>query len=197
MNPPRAAEWLLTHIAPGPLTDSLVGDLAEEFSRRQSRAWYWRQVLIAFAAQTPWSLLLLVAIAAYLFPEPAFNWLLPWRAHQAPFYVTLAFPLSMITADAVGISTYGIIPLVAIALDLAATRRFRIRAYCAAMRPLFATLILGEIVMTVVANLSYPGARNYRPAYAAITTLAFLLAVRRSRHALQRNNPSTSASSAL
>jgi hypothetical protein len=50
MKPPRLAEWLLTHVAPGPMTEALAGDLAEEFARRQSPAWYWRQVLIAVAS---------------------------------------------------------------------------------------------------------------------------------------------------
>jgi hypothetical protein len=35
----------------GPRTESLLGDLAEQFGRR-SRAWYWRQVLTAIAVST-------------------------------------------------------------------------------------------------------------------------------------------------
>jgi hypothetical protein len=169
--PPRLAEWLLTR-APGPLTDALAGDLAEEFTRGRSRVWYWRQVLAAVAVGVPWPLLLLVAVSAYVFPVPAFNWLLPWRAR---FYVTLAWPLQLVTADAVGISTYGIIPLVAVAIHLAAARRFRVRAYCAAMLPLFLTLILGEAALTILVNLSPPSPHHYRPAYTAMTCLAFLL----------------------
>jgi len=49
--PPRLAEWLLTRAVPGAFADSLAGDLAEEFARRQSSAWYWRQVAIALAAR--------------------------------------------------------------------------------------------------------------------------------------------------
>jgi hypothetical protein len=47
MKPPRLAEWLLTHAVPGPMIDSLAGDLAEEFARRRSALWYWRQVVVA------------------------------------------------------------------------------------------------------------------------------------------------------
>ena len=56
--PPRLAEWLLTRAVPGAFADSLAGDLAEEFARRQSSAWYWRQVAIALAARTLWPLAL-------------------------------------------------------------------------------------------------------------------------------------------
>ena len=53
MKPPAAADWLLTHLAPGHLGDDVLGDLHEEYarfaveetSRFRARLWYWRQVL--------------------------------------------------------------------------------------------------------------------------------------------------------
>ena len=41
--PPALATWLLTHAARG--NEALVGDLLEEYHRRGSAVWYWRQVL--------------------------------------------------------------------------------------------------------------------------------------------------------
>jgi hypothetical protein len=49
--PPRLAAALLNHLL---RSDSLAGDLAEEFARGQSRIWYWRQVLAAISAHA-WS----------------------------------------------------------------------------------------------------------------------------------------------
>lgn len=43
--PPTLATWLLEHICSGPNDDALAGDLLEEYNRRRSAAWYWRQVL--------------------------------------------------------------------------------------------------------------------------------------------------------
>jgi hypothetical protein len=43
--PPVVASWLLTHLT-NP-DEGLVGDLTEEYQRRASRVWYWRQVAIA------------------------------------------------------------------------------------------------------------------------------------------------------
>ena len=48
MNPPHLAEALLAKFA----TEPLVGDLREQFAMGHTRAWYWRQVLIAVAMTT-------------------------------------------------------------------------------------------------------------------------------------------------
>jgi hypothetical protein len=45
--PPQLATWLLQHLSSGHHTEPLAGDLIEEYARGRSRAWYWRQVLIA------------------------------------------------------------------------------------------------------------------------------------------------------
>jgi putative ABC transport system permease protein len=44
--PPRLAEWLLRHLVPlDGQHDTIRGDLLEEFRRRSSAAWYWRETL--------------------------------------------------------------------------------------------------------------------------------------------------------
>lgn len=48
-NPPRLAMWWLRHACPGSHSDALTGDLIERFREGQTRGWFWRQVLIAFA----------------------------------------------------------------------------------------------------------------------------------------------------
>jgi hypothetical protein len=45
--PPRLALALVTRFVPD--SEPLVGDLLEEFARRQSRLWFWRQSLAAVA----------------------------------------------------------------------------------------------------------------------------------------------------
>jgi hypothetical protein len=46
-HPPTVATWLLEHLRSGKESESLMGDLVEEYGRRRSNAWYWRQVLTA------------------------------------------------------------------------------------------------------------------------------------------------------
>lgn len=43
--PPVLATWLLEHLVVGGRNEALEGDLREEFKRRRSVLWYWRQAL--------------------------------------------------------------------------------------------------------------------------------------------------------
>lgn len=45
--PPRAATWFLRHLGPAYQSESLAGDLYEEYQLNRTRAWYWRQVFVA------------------------------------------------------------------------------------------------------------------------------------------------------
>jgi hypothetical protein len=48
--PPALANWMLEHLLLGGRNEALAGDLLEEFQRRRSVAWYWRQVVGAIFA---------------------------------------------------------------------------------------------------------------------------------------------------
>jgi hypothetical protein len=48
--PPALANWMVRHLVLGNQNEALEGDLLEEFQRRRSVAWYWRQVLGAILA---------------------------------------------------------------------------------------------------------------------------------------------------
>src|SRR2546425_2422723 len=41
----------MARLAPGERNESLAGDLIEEYQRRRSRAWYWKQVVSAIALE--------------------------------------------------------------------------------------------------------------------------------------------------
>jgi len=63
--PPRLATWLLTRVAGW--NDALVGDLLEEYERRQSARWYWGQVLLAVLVCTSRQVLLIALVATLYF----------------------------------------------------------------------------------------------------------------------------------
>lgn len=47
VQPPRLATWLLQRMTTGPRSESLIGDLFEQYRNRPSAVWYWRQALTA------------------------------------------------------------------------------------------------------------------------------------------------------
>ena len=50
--PSRLATWLLTRMTSSPTSESLIGDLVEQFHRGHSSTWYWRQVVTSILADT-------------------------------------------------------------------------------------------------------------------------------------------------
>jgi hypothetical protein len=46
-HPPQVATWLLRRLAVGWHSESLEGDLIEQYAQGRSRLWYWRQVAMA------------------------------------------------------------------------------------------------------------------------------------------------------
>lgn len=68
LKPPALASWMLDHLLWGGRNEALAGDLLEEYKRRGSVAWYWRQVLWAIVASVAaesrkhWKLLSLEAV---------------------------------------------------------------------------------------------------------------------------------------
>jgi hypothetical protein len=49
-NPPKLALWLLKHCGASYHSDSLAGDLIEQYGEGRSSAWCWRQVVVAIVA---------------------------------------------------------------------------------------------------------------------------------------------------
>jgi hypothetical protein len=45
--PPRVATWLLARLGSRYYSESLAGDLIEEYQQGRGRIWYWRQVAMA------------------------------------------------------------------------------------------------------------------------------------------------------
>jgi hypothetical protein len=49
VQPPRLATWMMTRFGCSPRNEAVLGDLAEQYRRRPSRSWYWRQVLVGIS----------------------------------------------------------------------------------------------------------------------------------------------------
>ena len=67
--PPALATWFMSTLLLGNHAEALIGDLTEEHRRGRSRAWYWRQAIVAivtnFAAEI-WQQKFLAGLAVAL-----------------------------------------------------------------------------------------------------------------------------------
>ncbi len=90
--PPALATWMLKHLVPGEGNEALEGDLLEEFQRRRSASWYWRQVLAAILG---FSNLSRVA------------WLTFWTAIFAGLWVGGLYKITSLTAHLSIQTTFG------------------------------------------------------------------------------------------
>lgn len=85
--PPALASWMLDHLMWGGRNEALAGDLLEEFQRRRSPAWYWRQVVGAVFASFAnelradwvmvWTILFTTVWAYSLYAIPIIAWPVP------------------------------------------------------------------------------------------------------------------------
>jgi preprotein translocase subunit SecY len=116
MRPPVLATWLLEHAARG--NHALVGDLFEEYRRRRSSVWYWRQVLTVVVVSLSREALLVLGIVALFLIGSRFSVpgahadtlrLLASRAAGTPFgllSILTGGQLSGVTIFALGIMPY-------------------------------------------------------------------------------------------
>jgi hypothetical protein len=51
-HPPKVATWLLRHLDLGTHSESLAGDLLEQYAQGRNGLWYWRQVAAAVWTHT-------------------------------------------------------------------------------------------------------------------------------------------------
>jgi hypothetical protein len=153
--PPKAATWLLQHLAPGPMNDSLAGDLLEEFNLGRSAAWYWRQVLLAIlvGVRGGWlgcGLAVLWGAETYELPWRLEDWLSHWK-HIAIF-VRLPWPWSMACDRALDLLSYTSWVIAGLTICLFLARRLSRRGVAAGIRVVIPAFVIREIWTTFASS---------------------------------------------
>ncbi|MGA8183891.1 MAG: hypothetical protein WB819_09630, partial [Terriglobia bacterium] len=133
--PPALASWMLRHLVLGDRTEAIEGDLLEEFQRRRSAGWYWRQVagaILGFSnlLRISWVMVWTAAFAAAWIYGLCF-----FVAHSAPSPVQIVsgnwIPNGRwIPVFSMGIPFYLMLPL---CVYLALTRNLNLRAFAAGL----------------------------------------------------------------
>src|SRR5579864_2141072 len=194
-DPPTRAIWFLQNVCPGG-NEALTGDLIEKFREGQTRGWFWRQVLIAFAVgvlsqiRRHWPqfsyAIAGTAIAAFFLPEAmqvaraiTHRWVLPW-------------PFSMVT-DLIPDALVALAALPALAVTLGLSGTFR---WASLLRTWVISISLFAINLYVVVSVSdlIAGPFVLTPAlficlYLFILLVSAWLGCRSPRHAVELAGP--------
>jgi hypothetical protein len=160
--PPALATWLLEHLMIGPNRDAVVGDLVEQFSRRPSAAWYWRQALAAVTLglwrerYILWMAAVCTMVWTAALAQLPFRWRI-WRFTEGAgifftAYPWLPWPMSDPNRIAFHSATYALPVLAVLCLYLAITKDFRLRKLTRGM--LVGSLALPLGVIPALAFLS-------------------------------------------
>jgi hypothetical protein len=162
--PPLLATWLLDHLVPGVKNEALVGDLLEDFHRRQSVTWYWRQVFMAVLSGSLKELgtraggILFAIVYSSIFPGQQLWQSLDFNLF-AHWGLELAWPLSQIYALVVLSIFDGAALLVALGIygvHLAVKGMFDLRSFLKGALLAVLVLSLGIVGETFLSVLHLP-----------------------------------------
>jgi hypothetical protein len=126
-NPPKGAIWILKHLCPGD-NEVLTGDLIERFREGETRGWFRKQVLIAFAIgilgemRSHWPHFCYALAGTAM---SVFLWQSVRRAGIPIHWWTLPWPWSQLVMEmsATAILALAALPVLAVGLEI--TRAFR------------------------------------------------------------------------
>ena len=155
------AAWLFEHLTRREHHEALAGDLLEEYSRRQSDAWYWRQVFAAIAAnfstelRSRWVSVVFALVVCGTVP---WNQLFHNARFQSFLYsgIQLSWPASFLAGIAIMSAFQGAILLVALGIYVVGTKRFYPRSFLGALCSALLVLALGNTAVTISQVLPWP-----------------------------------------
>jgi hypothetical protein len=159
--PPKLALWLLKHCGSPYHSESLAGDLIEQYREGRSRGWCWRQVTVAivtargrYVRSMPWTAT--CAMLSRLFAEVAAVLALTVIVDQARRTHSLA---QMMTQSFIGtLAVLTTMAMVAFLISIRAHGRKQTHAAINALMLVFGVVALGLGTITWAATLRGHGA---------------------------------------
>jgi hypothetical protein len=159
--PPILAAWLFEHLTQREHREALAGDLSEEYIRRRSDLWYWRQVLAAIVAG--FSTELRVRWVSIVFALIVCG-TVPWNQlfHNVGFRsflssgIQLSWPASFLAGIAIMTGFQAAILLVALGIYVLAMKTFHPRSFLIALGPALLVLTLVNTAVTISQVLPWP-----------------------------------------
>jgi hypothetical protein len=159
--PPVLATWLFEHLTRRGHHEALAGDLLEEYSRRRSDTWYWRQVLAAIAAdfstelRSHWVSVVFALVVCGTIPSKQLS--LNARFQSFLFSgIQLSWPVSFLVGIAIISAFQSAILLAALSVYVVGTKSFHLRSFLIALYPALLVLALGNTAVTISQVLPWP-----------------------------------------
>jgi hypothetical protein len=159
--PPVLAAWLFEHLTQREHREALAGDLLEEYIRRRSDTWYWRQVVAAIVAD--FSAELRVRWVSVVFAL-AVSGTIPWNQlfHNARFQsflysgIKLSWPASFLAGIAILSAFQGVVVLVALGIYVLGVKSFRPLSFLIALGRALLVLTLANTAVTISQVFPWP-----------------------------------------
>ncbi len=153
--PPSLATWLLKHCTDQSESESLLGDLSEEFSQGRSTRWYWYQVFVAIFVSgsrslcAGWASMLFALIISAALPYKQI-WQSSEYEHFFGWGIQLPFPVSLLVS--VGFwSEFDAVIFLAVFTSFLTIKRHLTRASIAKATSIeIVTLIFGNLALHVL-----------------------------------------------
>jgi hypothetical protein len=150
--PPPLATWLLERLVLGEKNEALTGDLLEDFQRRGSVAWYWRQVFMAILVgcykelRKRWGGIVFAIICTCAIPWRQI-WLNVEFESLLHLGLKLAWPWSLIYQIGFFTLLDAVALVAALCVYLGVTRSFNLRRFLKGLLEALLVLSLGNTVL--------------------------------------------------
>ena len=174
-NPPRRAIWFLQYVCPGD-NEALTGDLIEKFREGQTPAWFWKQVLVAFAfavlrkMRPAWPCFCYALAGTAI---PFFLWKTVEGLPGAVHWWALPWPWSQVILELSRTALLALAALPVLAVGLTANRSFRWFSLFRTGTINLALIVLGKYLLDLMLAV-FPWLLRPVPGNPYLKTILFL-----------------------
>jgi hypothetical protein len=161
LRPPVLAVWLFQHLTRREHREALAGDLLEEYSRRQSDAWFWRQVFAAVAVdfrtelRSRWVGVIFALVVCGSIPLKQL--FLNARFQSFLFSgIQLNWPASFVAGIAMVFAFHGAVLLAALIVYVLSANCFQPRSFLISFASALLVLAIGDTVVVTSQVLPWP-----------------------------------------
>jgi hypothetical protein len=181
--PPELATWLLEHLTRREHREALAGDILEKYREGRADRWYWKQVLVAIAAdfstefRSRWVSAVFALVVCGTFP---WKQLFLHAKFESFLFsgIQLSWPASFLVGVAIISGFEGVILLLALGVYVVSTNSVHPRRFLIGFGSALLVLALGNTAVTISQVLPWPRLFFYYVVWRLPLFFSLLLAMR-------------------